>query len=254
MLGEICTGETYCRNVDLVWCGSARLAQDEEVTETSQDDGRLLQSVYALISDAVRDPENGKLDQATRTIAWTVRELLFHLLLDAQRALVAFATPAVGPADVDSVTYWAPFRPANGDGGRAHAEYVTQAAAAYSSSRVLVGQWTETSAAAAWAARHERVEIVSTQGHSLRSADFIDTLIVEATIHFLDLTLNLHAPPAPGEALARVRKTLDGLLGTPLPLEWDDVECALKGTGRVALTAADRDHLGDLALTFPLLG
>ena len=203
---------------------------------------------------AVRDPENGQLDQATRTSAWTVRELLFHLLLDAQRALVAFSSPADGLADVDNVTYWRPFRPANGDGGRAHAEYVTRAAAAYSSSQVLVEQWTETSTAAAWAGRREQVGIVSTQGHRLRSADLIDTLIVEATIHYLDLTLNLLAPPAPASALLRVRHVLDGLLGTELRLDWDDVEYALKGTGRVALTAADRDHLGDRAQKIPLLG
>ena len=224
------------------------------MTETPQDGGQLLESVYALISHAVRDPDKGQLDQGTRTSAWTVRELLFHLLLDAQRALVAFATPASGPADVDNVTYWRPFRPANGDGGRAHAEYVTHAAAAYSSSKVLVGQWTETSTAAAWSARHQPVEIVSTQGHRLRSAAFIDTLIVEATIHYLDLTLNLQAPAAPMEALERVRNALDGLLGTPLPLRWDDIEYVLKGTGRVVLTPEDRDGLGDLALRFPLLG
>jgi Mycothiol maleylpyruvate isomerase N-terminal domain len=224
------------------------------MTQTSQDGGQLLQSVYALISDAVGDPASGQLDQGTRTSAWTVRELLFHLLLDAQRALVAFATPASGPADVDNVTYWRPFRPVNGDGGRAHAEFVTRAAAAYSSSRELVDQWTETSSAAAGAGRRELVETVSTQGHHLRSADFIDTLIVEATIHYLDLTLNLVTPLVPAEALERVRNVLDGLLGTALPMEWDDVEYVLKGTGRVALTPADRDHLGDLALKFPLLG
>ena len=64
------------------------------MNQTSQDDGQLLQSVYTLITKAVCDPKNGQLDQATRTTAWTVRELLFHLLLDAQRALVAFTTPA----------------------------------------------------------------------------------------------------------------------------------------------------------------
>jgi len=224
------------------------------MTGTSQDDGQLLQSMYALISHTVRDPENGQLDQATRAGAWTVRELLFHLLLDAQRALVAFSTPADGPADVDNVTYWRPFRPANGDGGRAHAEYVTRAAAAYSSSEVLVDQWTETSTAAAWAARKDRFGTVSTQGHRLRSADLIDTLVVEATIHYLDLTLNLEAPSVPAEALERVRNVLDGLLGTLLPMEWDDVEYVLKGTGRVALTPVDRDYLGDLALKIPLLG
>jgi hypothetical protein len=222
--------------------------------ETTQVHGQLLESVYALISHAVRDPDSGRLNQATRTSAWTVRELLFHLLLDAQRALVAFSSPADGLADVDNVTYWLPFRPANGDGGRAHAEYVTRAAAAYSSSQVLVEQWSETSAAAAWAGRRELVEIVSTQGHRLHRRDLIDTLIVEAAIDFLDLTLNLVAPPAPASALLRVRKVLDGLLGAELKLEWDDVEYALKGTGQVVLTAVDRNRLGDLALKFPLLG
>jgi hypothetical protein len=33
--------------------------------ETPQDDGQLLQSVYAVISHAVRDPENAHLSQAT---------------------------------------------------------------------------------------------------------------------------------------------------------------------------------------------
>jgi hypothetical protein len=146
---------------------------------------------------------------------------LFHLLLDAQRALVAFSSPADGPADVDNVTYWRSFRPANGDGGRVHAEYVTRAAAAYSSAELLVEQWTETSTAAAWAGRREQAELVSTQGHRLRSADLIDTLIVEATIHYLDLTLNLPASPAPASALLRVRNVLDGL-------SWD---CTAVGVG-----------------------
>jgi hypothetical protein len=74
---------------------------------------------------------------------------------------------------------------------------------------VLVEQWTETSTAAAQAGRREQAEFVSTQGHRLRSADFIDTLIVEATIHYLDLTLNLPASPAPASALLRVRNVLD---------------------------------------------
>jgi hypothetical protein len=74
-----------------------------------------------------------------------------------------------------------------------------------------------------------QTEIVSTQGHRLRSADFIDTLIVEATIHYLDLTLNLPASPAPASALLRVRNVLDGLFGTALPLGWDDVRIRSEG-------------------------
>lgn len=79
-------------------------------------------------------------------------------------------------------------------------------------------------------------------------------MIVEATIHYLDLTLNLQAPSAPAEALARVRSVLDGLLGTLPPLDWGDIEYVLKGTGRMVLTPEDRDGLADLARRFPLLG
>ena len=43
---------------------------------------------------------------STRCRAWTARDLVHHLLGDAQRALVALHTPASGEADVDAVTYW----------------------------------------------------------------------------------------------------------------------------------------------------
>jgi hypothetical protein len=42
-----------------------------------------------------------------------------------------------------------------------------------------------------------------------------------------------HDPILPGE-------TLDGVLGQPVPASWDDVEYALKATGRAQLTADDR--------------
>jgi hypothetical protein len=84
-------------------------------------------------------------------------------------------------------------------------------------------------------------------------ADFTATLAVEAAVHYLDLTLHLPAapPPAPA-ALALVRRVLDGLAGQPLPARWDDVSCALKGTGRVPLSSADRAELGALAGRLPV--
>jgi len=95
---------------------------------------------------------------------------------------------------------------------------------------------------------------VATQGHVLRPADFTATLAVEAAVHFLDLTVALPAAPRPDPApLALVRRVLDGLLGHPLPAGWDGVSGALKGTGRVPLTRADRARLGADAERFPLL-
>jgi hypothetical protein len=55
-------------------------------------------------------------------------------------------------------------------------------------------------------------------------------------------------------SLALVRRVLDGLLGAPLPARWDDITCALTGTGRLAVTAADRSVMGALAERLPLFG
>jgi hypothetical protein len=99
---------------------------------------------------------------------------------------------------------------------------------------------------------------VGTQGHVLGVPDFVSTLVVESTVHHLDLVVELPAG-APGaapdpEALALTRAVLEGIHGAPLPAAWDDVTSVLKGTGRVGLTDADRAALGDAADRVPLLG
>jgi hypothetical protein len=94
---------------------------------------------------------------------------------------------------------------------------------------------------------------VATQGHVLSVADFVATLVIEATVHYLDLTVDLPSFPGPDPApLALVRRVLTGLLGAPLPDSWDDTTAALKGTGREPLTDTDRQALGPLTPAFPL--
>ncbi|HEX9548855.1 MAG TPA: hypothetical protein VF942_16060, partial [Acidimicrobiales bacterium] len=85
--------------------------------------------------------------------------------------------------------------------------------------------------------------------------DFTATLAVEAAIHYLDMTVALAAAPEPGPAsLALVRQVLDQLAGSPLPASWDDATCALKGTGRLPISPADRSALGPAAAKLPLFG
>ena len=218
-------------------------------------DARLLVQVYAAVNACVRELDEPGLAAATRT-EWTVAELLFHLLLDAQRALVTFASPADEPPDTDAVSYWHDWDPASDTGGAdAHLRFVRAAVAAYSSPREVVRQWTATAAAAGRAALLAPVDdVVTTQGHRLALPDFVSTLVVEGALHHLDLTLHVPGPPVPAAALAEVRRVLDGLLRGPVPAAWDDEEHALKGTGRVPLSDADRAELGPLADRFPLLG
>jgi len=47
---------------------------------------------------------------------------------------------------------------------------------------------------------------------------------------------------------------LEGLLGAPLPTDWDDATAARRGTGREPLSADDRARLGSTAAAFPLFG
>ena len=85
--------------------------------------------------------------------------------------------------------------------------------------------------------------VVATQGHALTVADLTSTLVVEATLHHLDLVASLDAPGPPAEGLAEVRRVVEALLGRDLR-GWDDDRVALVGTGRATATAAE---LGDLA-------
>jgi len=96
--------------------------------------------------------------------------------------------------------------------------------------------------------------VVATQGHALRTDDFVATLAFEAAIHYLDITVALPGTePAAPAAVGLVRQVLDALAGRPLPAHWDDVTCALECTGRLPVTAADIGALGPLAGSLPLI-
>ena len=117
----------------------------------------------------------------------------------------------------------------------------------------LARVWSETAAAAVRAARAATAAAVATQGHVLRPVDFTAPRR-GAAVHYLDLTVNLPSAPAPDPpSLGLVRRVLDGLARTPLPRQLDDASAAVKGTGRVPLTDADRALLGPLAERVPLL-
>jgi Mycothiol maleylpyruvate isomerase N-terminal domain len=218
-----------------------------------------LEAGYRRVTDVVTGLGEAELMRPTGCAGWAVADVLFHQLLDAQRALVAFATPVTEPPDRDDVTYWAEFTPQPGEAGAqaragaaAHARFVRLAASAYPPG-TLARVWSETAAAACRAARACQAAGVATQGHVLRPADFTATLAVETAVHYLDLTVDLpSAPPPDPVSLTLVRRVLEGLLGSPLPASWGDASSAVKGTGRVPLTDEDRTVLGPLAGRVPL--
>ncbi|MGK5737739.1 maleylpyruvate isomerase N-terminal domain-containing protein [Micromonospora sp. URMC 103] len=217
-----------------------------------------LAEAYQGITTVVADLTDADLQRPTRCRGWLVDDLLLHVLADAQRALVALASPAPGPADVDDVSYWqaAPFD--DGDAGAAHARWIRRSAAAFDRPSGVVRYWCDTAPAAVRAAAAaDPSGFVATQGHVLRVPDFLATLTTEAVVHHLDLVVDLPDAPGPGPlATAVATATLDGLLSDEAvrPASWDDEEFLLKGTGRLPLTERDRRDLGEVAGWFPLLG
>ncbi|GAB3795042.1 maleylpyruvate isomerase N-terminal domain-containing protein [Micromonospora zhanjiangensis] len=229
------------------------------MTATAMPEHRALAEAYAGISRAVGDLTDADLQRPSRCRGWLVADLLFHVLCDAQRALVALASPADGPADVDRVTYWHAF-PGNGDPAAAarSAWWARRSAAAFDLPSGVVRLWADTAPAAVRAAgTADPSGFVSTQGHVLAVPDFLATLVTEAVVHHLDLIVDLPAVAGPGPtATAIAVATMDGLLSDDAvrPPDWSDPDYLLKAAGRIPLNGTDRRVLGDAAGWFPLLG
>ena len=209
---------------------------------------------YGLLTETVQGLSDADFQRDTRCPGMPVGPLLVHLLYDAQRALIAFASPAVVDPDRDFVTYWQDF-PSQLD-----TSFVRGVAASYRKPAVLVQHWREGSEAAVRAAslglvtKGHRIE---TQGHVLCAADFVATLVLEATVHHLDLIVGLPDAPEPDpEGLQVTARTLDGLFGPEAwdVIGWDTTTYILKATGRVPLDEDDVDMLGPHADRLPLLG
>lgn len=231
---------------------TTRAAEPQAVT---REQGLLAMiRAYRGLTAAVTERSDADLMRPSRCTGWAVIDVLYHVLLDAQRALVALATPDERLCDADYITYWRAFSGPANPSSAGHARAVRLAASAFRP-RTVIQLWEQTSEAALRAARACPADSnLGTQHHILTLPDLLTTFAVEACVHTLDLTLELPDVPEPAsEPLPLVRRTLDGLLGSGKPRpDWDDVEYALKGTGRLPLEPAEVSIVAPMADRFPL--
>lgn len=213
----------------------------------------VLRETYGTLAAVVESRGEEESWLPTACTGWAVRDLLFHCLTDAQRALVALHSPAPAPPDRDAVTYWLDWAP-DPVGAANGRRRVRVTASMFLDFRQLRGLFLETAAATVTAAAAaDLARPVSTQGHVLTAGDLVTTLVVEAAIHHVDLVRDLPDAPGPAPAgLAVVRETLDGLLGRPVPVDWSDEHYARAATGRAPLTPEERRALGKDAERLPL--
>lgn len=185
---------------------------------------------------------------------WLVRDLVCHLVIDAQDVLVTLATPTEAEPTRNALTYWEVSRtpPAGDDPLDA---LNVRLAAAYEEPRLLkfhldnVGPAADR--AAAMAAPERRVV---TRGEVLTTGDYLLAHAMEWTLHHLDLIAHLPGtaePPA--EGLARSRQMLEEIAGAAFPASFSDEDALLIGTGRRAPTWAEKAELGALAAELPFV-
>ena len=213
----------------------------------------LLRTAYGDLAALLVDLDPAEAGQPTGCAGWAVLDLAQHLVFDARRGLTATATPAAGPADCDAVRYWADWSQSGAEA--ADDLWRTRVSASVAGGiDALAAAHAETSAAALVSAERLRPDdLVRTQGRVLSRDDLLSTLVVEAAVHHLDLVLHLDRPGPAAGPLAEVRRVLCAVLGSDLPVDWDDATAARRATGREPLTAADLAVLGERAERFPLL-
>lgn len=184
---------------------------------------------------------------------WLVRDLVCHLVIDAQDVLITLATPAGTEPTRDAVTYWnVSGTPPTGDDPLD--ALIVRLAAAYEEPRLLRFHLDDVGSAAGRAAVLADPALrVGTRDVVLTAGDYLGAYVLEWTLHHLDLVAYVPgAAEPPAEGLARSREMLESIAGAVFPASFPDKDALLIGTGRRAPTGAERAALGERAAKFPL--
>ena len=209
----------------------------------------LLDAVYSDLAALATSVDEADSWRPTGCPGWCVRDLVFHLLGDAQRALVALATPAE-PPDRTAVTYWDD-SPGQSDPDSRELRSLRTMASAWKLEH-LTSTFVQTGRAVITLARRaDPAAGVATQGHVLTTEDLLATLITEAVVHHIDLTQELDRPGPDPAGVELVAAVLDERLGRAVPD--DRLAWVRLGTGRRSVTDADRAWLGADVDRLPLI-
>ncbi|MFI0809356.1 maleylpyruvate isomerase N-terminal domain-containing protein [Streptomyces echinatus] len=209
---------------------------------------------WAALRTAVAELPDEDFARPSGCTGWLVRDLVCHLVIDAQDVLITLVTPTSAEPTRDAVTYWAvtDAPPAGDDPLDA---LTVRLAAAYEEPRLLKFHLDDVGSAAGRAAGlADPGQRVSTQEMVLTTGDYLCAYVLEWTLHHLDLIAHLPgAAGPPAEGLARSRVMLEEIAGAAFPATWSDQDALRIGTGRRAPTAAERAELGPSAGRLPLV-
>ncbi|TMQ97511.1 maleylpyruvate isomerase family protein [Actinomadura soli] len=209
---------------------------------------------WTALRAAVDDLSDEDMERPSGCTGWLVRDLVCHLIIDAQDVLITLVTPADAEPTADSVTYWDLVEPPTGDDPLD--ALIPRLAAAYGEPRLLKFHFDDVGSAAGRAAGlADPSACVSTQDKVLTAGDYLSAYNMEWTLHHLDLIAHLpSAAGPPAETLAAARASLEEIAGAPFPASFSDTDALLVGTGRRAPADAEKTALdGELAARLPLV-
>jgi len=209
---------------------------------------------WTALRTAVAELPDEDFTQPSGCTGWLVRDLVCHLVIDAQDVLITLVTPAETEPTRDAVTYWdvAETPPTGDDPLDA---LIVRLAAAYEEPRLLKFHLDDVGSAAGRAAELADPGLrVGTRDEVLTAGDYLSAYVLEWTLHHLDLVAHLpDAAEPPTEGLAQSREMLEKIAGTAFPASFSDKDALLAGTGRRAPTDAENAELGELAAKLPLV-
>ncbi|WP_330288233.1 maleylpyruvate isomerase N-terminal domain-containing protein [Streptomyces sp. NBC_00576] len=186
---------------------------------------------------------------------WLVRDLVCHLVIDAQDVLITLVTPTEAEPTVDAATYWdVRTEPPTGDDPLD--ALIPRLAAAYGEPALLKFHLDDVGSAAGRAAQLADPAVrVGTRDEVLTVGDYLSAYVLEWTLHHLDLIAYLPQPvqTPPAETLAAARASLEAIAGAGFPAAFSDEDALLIGTGRRTPTDAETVALDDLAARLPLI-
>ncbi|MEU6564155.1 maleylpyruvate isomerase N-terminal domain-containing protein [Nocardia nova] len=208
---------------------------------------------WSALLAAVADLPDEDFERPSGCRGWLVRDLVCHLVIDAQDVLITLVTPVDAAPTVDATSYWKIGTPPADDDPLA--ALIPRLAAAYGDPALLRFHLDDVgSAAGRAAALADPAARVGTQDEVLTVGDYLTAYVLEWTLHHLDLMAHVPAPiEPPAQTLAAARAALERIAGSPLPTSFSDIDVLLVGTGRRAPTDAELDALGDLATTLPVV-
>lgn len=177
----------------------------------------LFSHTWAALRTAVAELRDEDFARPSGCAGWLVRDLVCHLVIDAQDVLITLVTPADSEPTRDAVTYW---NLVGAPTGEDPLDALTvRLAAAYEEPWLLRFHLDDVGSAAGRAAALADPAVrVGTRGEVLTTGDYLAAYVLEWTLHHLDLIAHLpDAAEPPAEGLARSRELLEKIAGAAFP-------------------------------------